>query len=123
HHGIDLEPLDSPETLGPQCPPLRSALDPLQPLRPQWQLAEGAAVGGSAPGAGRETPVLGLGARSYVLFVGTVEPRKGIDVLLAAHTGLRRAGHPDLRLVIAGPPGWGAPPPVDGPGVVAPGRV
>src|SRR5206468_5361002 len=54
---------------------------------------------------------------------GTVEPRKGIDVLLAAHGALRRQGHPDLRLVVAGPPGWGDTPALDGPGVVAPGRV
>ena len=67
--------------------------------------------------------MLGLKPRSYVLFVGTVEPRKGIDVLLAAHAALRRQGHPDLRLVVAGPPGWGATPPLDGEGVVAPGRI
>src|SRR5205823_8369390 len=28
-----------------------------------------------------------------------------------------------LRLVVAGPPGWGQTPALDGPGVVAPGRV
>ena len=67
--------------------------------------------------------MLGLEPRSYVLFVGTVEPRKGIDVLLAAHAALRRQGHPDLRLVVAGPPGWGETPTLDGPGVVAPGRI
>lgn len=41
----------------------------------------------------------------YVLFVGTVEPRKGLPVLLEA---LRRcpAGTAP-RLVMAGPPGWG----------------
>jgi glycosyltransferase involved in cell wall biosynthesis len=59
----------------------------------------------------------------YLLFVGTVEPRKGVDVLLAAHAALRRQGHPDLELVIAGPPGWGKPPALDGPGVSAPGQV
>jgi glycosyltransferase involved in cell wall biosynthesis len=58
-----------------------------------------------------------------VLFVGTVEPRKGVEVLLAAHAALRRQGHPDLKLVVAGPPGWGETPPLDGPGVVAPGRI
>ena len=122
-HGIDLEALHPLEALSPQFPLAGSTLNPLQPLHPHWQPAEGGAAGGPAAGAGRETPVLGLEPRSYVLFVGTVEPRKGIDVLLAAHAGLRRAGHPDLRLVVAGPPGWGSPPPLDGPGVVAPGRV
>ncbi|MDQ1514195.1 MAG: hypothetical protein QOE80_25, partial [Actinomycetota bacterium] len=40
-----------------------------------------------------------------------------------AHDALRREGHPDLRLVIAGPPGWGETPALDGPGVMAPGRI
>lgn len=41
----------------------------------------------------------------YVLFVGTSEPRKGLDVLLPAmsHPGLA-----DMSLVVAGPPGWGS---------------
>jgi len=41
----------------------------------------------------------------YVLFVGTVEPRKGLPVLADA---LARIGRPELTLVIAGPSGWGA---------------
>jgi glycosyltransferase involved in cell wall biosynthesis len=40
----------------------------------------------------------------YVLFVGTVEPRKGLPVLADA---LARIGRPDLTLVVAGPAGWG----------------
>jgi glycosyltransferase involved in cell wall biosynthesis len=48
--------------------------------------------------------VLGLPDR-YVLAVGTVEPRKGLDVLIAA---MARPEAPDLPVVIAGPPGWGA---------------
>lgn len=44
---------------------------------------------------------LGLPDR-YVLSVGTLEPRKGLDVLLAAMAGL---GETDL--VVVGPPGWG----------------
>jgi glycosyltransferase involved in cell wall biosynthesis len=40
----------------------------------------------------------------YVLAVGTVEPRKGLDVLIAA---MASAKAPDLPLVIAGPRGWG----------------
>ena len=41
---------------------------------------------------------------SYVLFVGTLEPRKDVRTLLAAHALL--PGAPPLVLV--GPPGWGA---------------
>jgi alpha-1,3-rhamnosyl/mannosyltransferase len=45
-------------------------------------------------------------AKPYVLFVGTIEPRKNLDTLLDAW----RALQPDLRehfdLVIAGPQGW-----------------
>jgi glycosyltransferase involved in cell wall biosynthesis len=38
---------------------------------------------------------------SYVLAIGTVEPRKGLDVLVKAMESV------DLPLVIAGPRGWG----------------
>jgi glycosyltransferase involved in cell wall biosynthesis len=42
----------------------------------------------------------------YLLFAGTPQPRKGLDVLLDAHQAER-----DLPpLVLAGPPGWGPPP-------------
>jgi glycosyltransferase involved in cell wall biosynthesis len=40
----------------------------------------------------------------YLLAVGTVEPRKGLDVLVDA---LTRPKAPDLPLVVAGQPGWG----------------
>lgn len=45
----------------------------------------------------------GLGGQ-YVLFVGTVEPRKGLPVLADAMARIGRAG---LALVVAGPTGWG----------------
>ena len=45
-------------------------------------------------------------AKPYVLFVGTVEPRKNLDTLLDAWRSLK----PDLRghfdMVVAGPQGW-----------------
>lgn len=42
----------------------------------------------------------------YVLALGTVEPRKGLPGLVAAFDAVAGA-HPGLRLVVAGPDGWG----------------
>src|SRR5665213_1065569 len=49
----------------------------------------------------------GLSAeRPYIFFLGTFEPRKGIDVLLDAFDEI--AGHDgDVQLWLAGQPGWG----------------
>ena len=44
----------------------------------------------------------------YVLALGAVEPRKDLPTLVAAFAELSRA-HGELRLVIAGPQGWGEP--------------
>jgi glycosyltransferase involved in cell wall biosynthesis len=41
---------------------------------------------------------------AYVLAVGTLEPRKGLDALVAA---MAHPDAPDVPLVVAGPPGWG----------------
>ncbi|WP_054056032.1 glycosyltransferase family 1 protein [Alloactinosynnema sp. L-07] len=51
--------------------------------------------------AAEPTPVDGL-PPEYVLAIGTVEPRKGLDTLVAAMAGLSRAA-----LVVVGPRGWG----------------
>ena len=46
------------------------------------------------------------GSDRYVLALGTVEPRKDLPTLVAAFDAV--AGlHPDVRLVVAGPDGWG----------------
>ncbi len=42
----------------------------------------------------------------YVFFVGTIEPRKGLDVLLAAYRELASADA-DVELWLAGQAGWG----------------
>ncbi len=56
---------------------------------------------------------LGLPAE-YVLFLGTLEPRKGLAVLLSAWR-LLHAGGADLpALLVAGGAGWGAPPDLAG---------
>ena len=63
-------------------------------------------------------PVVG----PYLLFVSTLEPRKGVNDLLDAHQRLRGL-HPDLQLVLAGPPGWGEPANTRRPGVVVTGSL
>jgi len=63
------------------------------------------------PGRGGEADdvVLGrLGVRApYVVFVGTLEPRKAVPNLVAAFDRVAPS-HPELSLVLAGAPGWGA---------------
>ena len=54
----------------------------------------------------------------FVLFLGTLEPRKNLAGLLDA---LVQLGRPDLTLVVAGPDGWGDP--VAGPSGVGLGDV
>ena len=47
--------------------------------------------------------------RPFVLFVGTIEPRKNIDTLISAFAALPSSIRDGYDLVIAGPMGWAAP--------------
>ncbi len=54
--------------------------------------------------------------RPYIVAVGTIEPRKGLDTLAKA-LGAARATEPDLELAIVGPAGWLAVSGLDAPGI------
>ena len=67
------------------------------------------AVHHGVPPVAAGDPVVGrrlAGAERYVLALGTIEPRKDLPSLLAAFDAVA-AALPDLRLVVAGPDGWG----------------
>ncbi|MFB3777287.1 MAG: glycosyltransferase family 4 protein [Bryobacteraceae bacterium] len=49
------------------------------------------------------------GSRPYILFVGTIEPRKNVDTLLDAYAQLSPSLRGEFELVVAGPAGWGDP--------------
>ena len=44
--------------------------------------------------------------RPFILFVGTIEPRKNIDLLLNAYEALPASLRQEYELVVAGPMGW-----------------
>lgn len=44
--------------------------------------------------------------RPFVLFVGTIEPRKNIDALLDAYEGLPASIREEFDMILAGPIGW-----------------
>ena len=56
------------------------------------------------PDAIERATSLGLPEGDYVLTLATIEPRKGLDVLLAA---MARPGAPQVPLLVAGQAGWG----------------
>ncbi len=65
----------------------------------------------------------GLDGRPYVLFLGRREPRKDVPALVAAFAEVH-AAHPDVVLVLAGPPGPpGTPEPEPAPWLRVVGQV
>ncbi len=60
-------------------------------------------------------------ASPYVLTVGTIEPRKQLPTLVRIVDELRRT-HPNVRLVVCGPRGWGRVEGLDAPFVQMLGR-
>ncbi|MGV1006991.1 MAG: glycosyltransferase family 4 protein [Dermatophilaceae bacterium] len=75
----------------------------LSPAAPVVAVHHGATVRPAPEDADARRARLGVGS-GYLLFVGTAEPRKGLDVLVAALARPELAGR---RLVVAGPSGWG----------------
>ena len=77
---------------------------------PLTTIALGADIDASAPTKGltEETePVIAqLHAVPGVLMVGTLEPRKGYDQVLAAFELLKQMSSPEIILIIVGRPGW-----------------
>ena len=55
--------------------------------------------------ADERAAALGLPDEPFAVTLATIEPRKGLDVLLEA---LARPGAPDVPLLVVGQPGWGS---------------
>jgi alpha-1,3-rhamnosyl/mannosyltransferase len=47
--------------------------------------------------------------RPYILSVGTIEPRKNVDMALDVYGGLKASLREEFGFVVAGPEGWAAP--------------
>ena len=58
-------------------------------------------------GGARAAGAAAAGGDRYVLALGTIEPRKNLPTLIEAFDRVARRDE-DLRLVLAGPPGWDA---------------
>jgi glycosyltransferase involved in cell wall biosynthesis len=75
------------------------------PARPVHVVGEGVSADLSLPpDADERAAALGLPAQPYLVTLATIEPRKGLDVLLGA---LARPSAAEVPLLVVGQPGWG----------------
>ena len=96
--------------------PTHAVAAELAGLVPGWDPDRVVVIGEGVPAALSAQPAdaderaarMGLPER-YLLSLATLEPRKGLDTLLAA---LSRPEAPDLPLLLVGQPGWGGVDPV-----------
>jgi glycosyltransferase involved in cell wall biosynthesis len=73
--------------------------------RPPVVVGEGVSADLTPPADAEARAVsLGLPSEPYLLTLATIEPRKGLDVLLSA---LASPGAPPVPLLVVGQPGWG----------------
>ena len=78
----------------------------VQPARPPVVVGEGVSAALTLPpDADDRAAALGLPDGDFLVSLATIEPRKGLDVLLAA---LAEPAAPDLPLLVVGPAGWGS---------------
>lgn len=89
--------------------PTRAVADELarhvRPARPPLVVGEGVSTALDPPAdAPARAAALGLPEQPYLVTLATIEPRKGLDVLLDA---LALPAAPDAPLLVVGQPGWG----------------
>jgi glycosyltransferase involved in cell wall biosynthesis len=77
----------------------------VRPARPVHVVGEGVSAGLHLPAdAASRAAALDLPDAPYLVTLATIEPRKGLDVLLDA---LARPAAPEVPLLVVGQPGWG----------------
>jgi glycosyltransferase involved in cell wall biosynthesis len=100
------------DTFRPARPAGDPAAAPTEPtVHESGQAPAGAAVSSGPPGAGSAQPTCPDGVplrlpRRYVLFVGSLEPRKNLPTLFRAYAGLPPELRAEHSIVLAGPAGW-----------------
>jgi glycosyltransferase involved in cell wall biosynthesis len=101
--GYGPEAVAQPDSAAPEA----VGIEPVPPAAPGSERGTVPVPGGAArlaaasPATAETPPEAGIAGAGFLLFVGRLRIRKGVDVLLAAMPELRRR-HPAARLLIAG---------------------